>query len=60
MSSVKSRNVKPLNAVCVDKTAVGNTPHSTPHAEIIGSATVREHLPTQEISCISLRSRSDC
>jgi len=37
----------------VERTAVGNTLHSTPAAESIGSATVREHLPTHEISWIA-------
>jgi hypothetical protein len=36
----------------VDKTAVGKTEVSTPNAEIIGRATVKEHFPTQEMSCI--------
>ena len=46
MSSVRSRNVQPaLKAVCVDSTAVGMTAVSSPHAEMIGSATVSEHCP---------------
>lgn len=51
MSSVRSRNVKPLNAVCVESTAVGRMAASTPIAEMTGSATVSEHFPTHEISC---------
>ena len=35
----------------VESTAVGRMEHSTPMAEIIGRATVREHLPKQEMSC---------
>ena len=50
ISSVKSRKVKPSNAVWVDNTAVGMTAVSTPQAEMIGKATVREHLPMQEMS----------
>ena len=51
MSSVKSRYVKPVNPpVCVDNTAVGITLVSIPAAEIIGNATVNEHLPNPEIS----------
>ena len=34
----------------VDNTAVGMTAVSTPQAEMIGKATVREHLPMQEMS----------
>ena len=48
--SVKSLQVKFWNMVWVDKTAVGRIAHSTPIAERTGSATVREHLPKQEIS----------
>ena len=33
-----------------DKTAEGNMQVSTPQAEIIGKATVKEHCPTQEMS----------
>ena len=51
-SEVKSLKVKPLNAVWVDKTAVGKTEVSMPNAEMTGRATVSEHLPTQEISRI--------
>ena len=52
ISPVRSCKVKPfLNAVCVDSTAVGKMAASTPIAEIMGNATVSEHLPTQEISC---------
>jgi len=43
-------NVKSENIVCVESTAVGIIAVSIPIAEIIGSATVREHLPIQEIS----------
>ena len=39
MSLVRSRKVKPLKAVCVERTAVGRTQASTPIAEITGSAT---------------------
>ena len=46
--------VKPVNPpVCVDSTAVGMTETSMPMAEIIGRATVSEHLPKPEISCIA-------
>ena len=48
--SVRSLQVKFWNMVCVDSTAVGTMEHSTPMAEMMGSATVREHLPRQEIS----------
>ena len=43
-----------FTSVCVflAGTAVGMTAVSMPIAEIIGRATVREHLPKQEISCI--------
>ena len=50
ISSVRSRKVKPSKAVWVDSTAVGMTAVSTPQAEMIGKATVREHLPMQEMS----------
>ena len=50
MSSVRSLKVNPLNCVCVDRTAVGITAASTPIADIMGSATVSEHLPTHDIS----------
>jgi hypothetical protein len=44
MSSVKSRTVKPVKpAVWVESTAEGKMAVSMPHAERIGSATVREH-----------------
>lgn len=36
--------------VCVESTAVGRIAASTPMAEIIGSATVKEHFPTHDIS----------
>ena len=53
ISSLKSRNVKPSNPpVCVDKTEVGKIAHSMPIAEISGRATVMEHLPKHDISCI--------
>lgn len=48
--SVRSQNVKPLNAVWLDSTAVGITAHSMPSAEMIGKATVRLQRPTQEMS----------
>jgi hypothetical protein len=51
ISSVKSRKVKPVKpAVWVDRTAEGRMQVSTPQADKIGSATVKEHWPTQEIS----------
>ena len=50
--SVRSLQVKFLNMVWVDSTAVGRIAVSTPMAEMMGSATVREHLPMQEISWI--------
>ena len=54
MSTVRSRYVKPVNPpVCVESTAVGSPEHSMPTDEMIGSATVREHLPTQEMSWIA-------
>ena len=54
MSPVRSRYVKPVNPpVCVDSTAVGMTETSMPMAEIIGRATVSEHLPKPEISCMA-------
>ena len=46
--------MNPVNPpVCVDSTAVGITAHSAPVAEIIGNATVNEHLPKHEMSCIA-------
>ena len=48
----KSKNVKLLNIVWFDKSDVGKIWHSTPTLERIGNATVKEHLPTQEISWI--------
>ena len=52
-SSVKSLTVKSVNpAVCVDNTADGRIAVSIPNAEIIGNATVIEHCPKQDISCI--------
>ena len=54
MSSVTPPYVNPVNPpVCVDSTAVGITAHSAPVAEIIGNATVNEHLPKHEMSCIA-------
>ena len=50
--SVRSRLTKPGNAVWALSTAVGTMAHSTPMAEITGSATVREHRPRQEMSCM--------
>jgi hypothetical protein len=38
--------------VWVDRTAVGRMTVSTPMAEMMGRATVVEHLPRQEISWI--------
>ena len=43
--------MKFLNMVWVESTAVGRMEHSIPMAEIMGRATVREHLPRQEMSC---------
>jgi hypothetical protein len=47
----------------VERTAVGIQTHSIPQAEIIGEATVKEHLPKPEISlmatslfCFSIKS----
>ncbi|MBQ6842429.1 MAG: ABC transporter permease, partial [Firmicutes bacterium] len=52
-SSVRSLKVYPLNpAVCAESTAEGSMQVSIPHADSIGSATVREHCPTHDISCI--------
>jgi hypothetical protein len=39
--------------VCVESKAVGITLTSIPAADIIGSATVKEHLPKQDMSCIA-------
>lgn len=39
--------------MCVESTAVGITAVSIPAAEIMGSATVSEHFPRQEISLIA-------
>lgn len=52
MSSVRSRKVNLLNCVCVESTAVGNIAASMPKEEMMGSATVKEHFPTQEMSWI--------
>ena len=48
--SVRSLQVKPGKAVWVLSTAVGTMAHSTPMAEITGSATVSEQRPRQEMS----------
>ena len=46
--------MKPVKPpVWVDSTAVGITVHSAPTDEMIGSATVSEHLPKHEMSCIA-------
>ena len=37
----------------MERIAVGNTVHSTPHAEIMGKAEVKEHLPMQEMSLMA-------
>ena len=51
ISWVRSWKVKPENPpVWVESTAVGTTQVSTPMAEMMGRATVREHFPRQEIS----------
>ncbi len=50
MSSVRSWKVNPSNAVWVERTVVGRTAHSMPAAEMMGRASVREHLPTPEMS----------
>ena len=51
ISSVRSRKVKPVKpAVWVERTADGRMQVSMPQADRMGSATVREHWPTQEIS----------
>ena len=44
--------MKPLNAVWVESVAVGKIAASIPKEEMMGSATVSEHFPTQEISWI--------
>ena len=51
--SVRSLQVKPGKAVWVLSTAVGTMAHSTPMAEITGSATVSEQRPTPERSWIA-------
>ena len=38
--------------VCVERRAVGKGMASMPKDEIIGKATVREHFPIHEMSCI--------
>ena len=50
--SLKSLKVKRENMVCVERTAVGIIAASIPIAEMIGNATVSEHLPKQEMSWI--------
>ena len=51
MSSVKSRKVNPEKpAVWVERMAEGKMMVSIPHADKMGSATVKEHCPTQEMS----------
>ena len=47
ISSDRSRNVQPVNSL---STAVGMHAHSTPVAEMTGSATVSEHLPSPDRS----------
>ena len=51
-SSVRSRNVKSENCVCVERTAVGRMTVSCPITDRIGRATVSEQRPRQEISWI--------
>ena len=57
VNKLKSKNpflkVQFLNWVCVESNAVGKAQVSIPKAEIIGIATVSEHLPKQEISWIA-------
>ena len=43
----------PKPPVCVESTAVGRATASAPKAEIIGSATLSEHLPIQDRSFIN-------
>ena len=52
ISSVRSRKVKPSNCECAESTAVGSTAHSTPMADMTGSAAVSEHLPISDMSCM--------
>ena len=55
ISSVRSRYVKPSKPpVCVESTAVGIQTVSIPAAEMMGNATVSEHLPKPEISLIAI------
>ena len=48
----KYLKVKFLNAVCVERIAVGSIAVSTPMLDIIGKATVSEHFPIHDMSCI--------
>ena len=50
ISPVRSLSVNPSMAVCVERTQLGRIVHSRPVDEMIGSATVREHFPKQEMS----------
>ena len=53
ISSERSLTVKSVNPIVwVERTADGRIAVSSPQADKIGSATVNEHWPTQEISCI--------
>ena len=52
ISYVKSRQLHLSKAVWFERTAVGSTQVSMPYAESTGSATVSEHRPTQDKSCI--------
>ena len=55
MSSVMSRTTYPSNPpVWVESTAVGSATASTPQADTMGSPTLREHLPRQDRSLISI------
>jgi hypothetical protein len=38
--------------VCVERIVVGTIQHSTPIADITGSATVIEHFPKHDMSCM--------
>jgi hypothetical protein len=50
ISGQRLENDQFLNWVWVESKAVGKAQDSIPKAEIIGMATVSEHLPTQEKS----------
>ena len=50
--SERSLQVKFLNMVWVDRTAVGKMTVSEPRADMTGSAIVREHFPRHEMSCM--------